>query len=75
MYSISEYKISVIRLLLLAYSAISVFRRRHIVFLALSTYILSGSIRRTTTTFVLLLVPWDQKFEKSAKKCLYNERH
>ena len=50
MYSISEYKISVLLLLSLAYSAISVFRRRHIVFLALSTCILSGSIRRTTTS-------------------------
>ena len=70
MYSISEYKISVLLLLSLAYSAISVFRRRHIVFLALSTCILSGSIRRT----VLLLLPWDQKFEKSAKNA-YDEKH
>ena len=75
MYSISEYKISVLLLLSLAYSAISVFRRRHIVFLALSTCILSGSIRRTTTS-VLLLLPWDQKFEKSAKNAYtYNEKH
>ena len=72
MYSISEYKISVLLLLSLAYSAISVFRRRHIVFLALSTCILSGSIRRT----VLLLLPWDQKFEKGAKDAYtYNEKH